>query len=228
MGRAWWAPPRGGRRGGRIFALEIGFFLVATAGIAAATSPTLSQVAPDLWLANPAVSPMPPYEGDVVHVTVTVANVGDIAASTAAVELIDLRPNGDIITIGRSSIANPLGPDQSVVLEAPPFFAVGTGEHTLTLRVTDVTPAESNASHGVFSMRMPVLPAEVSPPPPTSSDGLRAEALEALGVGAVLGFLFVVAAIGIAIAFVARRRAAELEPPPPEPRDESPPPLWPP
>ena len=228
MGRAWWAPPRGGRRRGWIFALGIGFFLMAAAGIAGATPPVVSQVAPDLGLANPSVSPMPPYEGDVVHVTVTIANVGDVAAFTASVELIDSRPNGDVISIGRSSIPNPLGPLQSAVLEAPPFFAVGIGEHTLTLRVIDVTPAESNASHGVLSLWMQVLPAKTSPPPPSSSDGLRAEALEALGVGAVLGFLFVVAGIGIAIALVARRRPTELEPPPPEPSDESPPPLWPP
>src|SRR5438309_863180 len=88
------------------------------------------------------------------------------------------------------------------------------------------SPAGSNASHDVLSLWMQVLPAKTSPPPPSSSDGLRAEALEALGVGAVLGFLLVVAAIGIAIALVARRRPTELEPPPPEPSDESPPPLW--
>src|SRR5207247_6804416 len=130
--------------------------------------------------------------GVFVHFSGNIANGAYGAAVTAPVELIDSRLNGAVISIGRSSIPNPLGPLQSAVLEAPPFFAVGIGEHTLTLRVIDVTPAELNASHGALSLWMQVLPAKTSPPPPSSSDGLRAEALEALGVGAVLGFLFVV------------------------------------
>jgi hypothetical protein len=197
--------------------------------LAGATLPVASRVAPDLELANPSVSPLPPYEGDVVHVAVTLTNVGDAAAFTASVELVDSRPNGDRISIGRMPIQAPLGPRASTILEAPAFFAVGTGEHTLTLRVVDVTPAESNVTNGVLSVWMKVLSAPTSPPPPpSSSDGLRAEALEALGLGALFGFLFVIAVIGIGVAYIAGRRPAELEPPPPEPRDESPPPLWPP
>jgi hypothetical protein len=192
------------------------------------TQPAPSLVAPDLRLANAEISPIPPYEGDIVHVSVTVANVGEIGALAASIDLLDARPNGEIVPIGRTDLSAPLGPGQSTVAAMPPFFAVRVGEHTLAIRLNNVTPAETNTNNDELSLWMQVLPARSAPPPPPPSDGLKAEGLAALGIGALLGFILVVVAIGIVVGVVARPRLAELEPPPAEPPDQSPPPIWPP
>ena len=89
--------------------------------------PVLAQFGPDLRPANLAVSPVPPYEGDVVEVTVTVVNVGDTAAISATVELIDSRPNGDVVRIGVTPLSDSLAPGASALVHTPQFLAVGIG-----------------------------------------------------------------------------------------------------
>jgi len=187
----------------------------------------LAQFGPDLRPANPVVSPVPPYEGDIVEVTVTVVNVGDTAAISATVELIDSRPNGDVVQIGVTPLSDSLAPGASALVHTPQFLAVGIGEHNLTIRVENVVPAEANAGYDTMSMWMQVLPAR-APPPPPPPDGVRIEALATLGFGAFVGFLLVIGVIAVVIVFLSRPEGSEMEPPPPEPPDRSPPPLRPP
>ena len=229
VGRAWSAPLRWGRRGGLVLlfaSLAVAAFLVASAN---PVRPVLAQLAPDLRPANPSMSPVPPYEGDVVEVTVTVVNVGDIAAVSATAELIDSRPNGDVVRIGVTPLSDSLAPGASALVQMPQFLAVGIGEHNLTIRVENVMPAEASAGNDAVSTWMQVLPAK-APPPPPPSDGVRIEALATLGFGAFVGFLFVIGVIAVVVALLSRRgpERSEMEPPPPEPPDRSPPPLRPP
>ncbi len=188
--------------------------------------PILAQFAPDLRPENPALSPVPAYEGDTVEVTVTVVNVGDTTAVSATIDLTDSRPNGEVISIGHTLLADPLAPGASTFVRTPKFFAVGVGEHTLTIGVGNVTPVEANGGNDALSMRMPVLPAKAPPPPP--SDGVRVEALATLGFGAFVGFIFVIGIIAVVVVLLSRREPYAAVPPPPEPPDRSPPPIWPP
>jgi len=206
-----------------------GILMASTLLIAGANPvhPVLAQFAPDLRPANPVVSPVPPYEGDVVEVTVTVVNVGDTAAISATVELIDSRPNGDVVRIGVTPLSDSLAPGASALVHTPQFLAVGLGEHNLTIRVENVVPAEASAGNDALSNWMQVLPAR-TPPPPPPPDGVRIEALATLGFGAFVGFLFVIGVIAVVIVFLSRPEGSEMEPPPPEPPDRSPPPLRPP
>jgi len=208
-----------------LVSLAVSVLLVAGANPIHSVSP---QLAPDLQPANPELSPVPAYEGDKVEVTVTVVNVGDAAAVAGTVELIDSRPNGDVVRIGATPLSDPLPPGAWTVVHTPQFFAVGVGEHTLTIRLENVMPAEANAGNDALSMWMQVLPAKAPPPPPTPSDGVRVEALATLGFGAFVGFLFVIGVIAVVVVLLSRPERTEMEPPPPEPPDRSPPPLWPP
>jgi hypothetical protein len=186
------------------------------------------QSAPDLRVAAPSIHPAPAYEGDIVDVSVTILNQGDATATAASIDLIDARPSGMSVPIGRSELTSPLAPGASVTVSMPPFVAVGVGPHTLSIRVGNVTPSEVRAGGGAISIPLEVLPMPASPPPPPPSDGVRIEGLETLGLGALLGLVVVILGVGVAVAAVGRRRSRELEPPPPEPPDRSPPPLWPP
>src|SRR5207249_6491746 len=203
VGRAWSAPLRWGRRGGLV--VLFGILTASTLLIAGANPvhPVLAQIAPDLRPLNLAVSPEPPYEGDVVEVTVTVVNVGDTAAISATVELIDSRPNGDVVRIGVTPLSDSLAPGASALVHTPQFLAVGLGEHNLTIRVENVVPAEANAGYDTMSMWMQVLPAR-APPPPPPPDGVRIEALATLGFGAFIGFLLVIGVIAVVIVFLSR------------------------
>jgi hypothetical protein len=184
--------------------------------------------APDLRPAVPFVNPAPAYEGDIVGVSVLLVNQGDATATAASIDLVDGRPGGASVYIGRAELTSPLVPGGSVRMSMPPFVAVGVGSHTLTIRVGNVTPSEVQAGGGAIAPPLEVLPARTSAPPPPPSDGIHIEGLESLGLGALLGFAVVILGIGVAVAAMGRRRSRELEPPPHEPPDRSPPPLWPP
>src|SRR2546423_2808357 len=174
VGRAWSAPLRWGRRGGLV--VLFGILMASTLLIAGASPshPVLAQFAPDLRPANLAVSPVPPHEGDVVEVTVTVVNVGGTAAISATVELIDSRPNGDVVRIGVTPLSDSLAPGASALVRTPQFLAVGPGEHNLTIHVANVVPAEASAGNDALWMWMPGLPARGPPPQPAPpSAGVR-------------------------------------------------------
>jgi len=204
--------------------LAVSVLLVVSANPIRSVSP---QLAPDLQPANAELSPVPAYEGDKVEVTVTIVNVGDAAAVAGTVELIDARPNGDVVRIGATPLSDPLPPGGSTIVHTPQFFAVGVGEHTLAIRVGNVTPVEANAGNDALSAWMQVLPAK-APPPPPPSDGVRVEALATLGFGAFVGFLFVIGIIAVIVVLLSHREPYAAVPPPPEPPDRSPPPIWPP
>ncbi len=221
-------PSRQGRRGGIAIVLGVGgLFLLGCIGV----GPTLALAilaAPDLRPAVPSVNPAPAYEGDIVGVSVLVVNQGDATATAASIDLVDARPGGAIVPIGRSELTGPLAPGDSVRMSMPPFVAVGVGSHTLTIRVGNVTPSEVQAGGGAIAIPLEVLPARAPVPTPPPSDGIHIEGLETLGLGALLGLLVVILGIGVGVAAVGRRRSRELEPPSHEPPDRSPPPLWPP
>jgi len=210
-------------------AVIVTLVMVALAGVNASSTPlVIPQVAPNLRPVNPAMTPVPTREGDIVEVTVAVANIGDTAAVYATVDLTDSRPNGKIVWSGRPVISDPLAPDASTVVHMQPFLAIGVGEHTLTIHVGNVTPAEADGGNNDVSIGMDVLSPKASPPPPPSDGGVRAQALETLGLGAIVGFVLVVLGIGLVVGLLARREPYEVVPPPPEPPDRSPPPIWPP
>lgn len=221
-------PSRQGRRGEIAIVLVFGSVLLLGCMNTSATSAITVQAAPDLRPAVPSIHPAPAYEGDIVEVSVLVVNQGNATATAAAIDLVDARPGGTSVPIGRSELASPLAPGASIAVSMPSFIAVGVGSHTLTIYVGNVMPPEVSAGGGAVSIPLEVLPARDSLPPPPPSDGVRIEGLETLGLGALLGFVVVVLGIGVAVAAIGRRRSRELEPPPPEPPDRSPPPLWPP
>jgi hypothetical protein len=221
-------PSRQGRRGGIAVVLGIGGLLLLGCFGVGLTAALGIQSAPDLRVAAPFVHPAPAYEGDIVDVSVTILNQGDATATAASIDLVDARPGGTTVPIGRSELTSPLAPGASVTVSMPPFVAVGVGLHTLSIRVGNVTPSEVRAGGGAISPPLEVLPKRASPLPPSPSDGVRIEGLETLGLGALLGLVVVILGIGVAVAAVGRRQSRELEPPPPEPPDRSPPPLWPP
>lgn len=221
-------PSRQGRRGGFAVVLVFGSVLLLGCMGTSATFAIAIQAAPDLRPAVPSIHPAPAYEGDIVEVSVLIVNQGNATATAASIDLIDVRPGGASVPIGRSDLATPLARGASVAVSMPSFIAVGVGSHTLTIRVGNVTPPELQPGGGAISIPLEVLRGRDSPPPPPPSDGIRIEGLETLGLGALLGFVVVILGIGVAVAAVGQRRSRELEPPPPEPPDRSPPPLWPP
>ena len=220
-----WAPSRAGRRGG--IALILGTFALL-GSLATATGALTASAAPDLRPVIPSINPAPAFEGDVVGVSVFIMNEGDMTATAASIDVVDLRPGGASVSIGQAELQSPLAPGASVAVDVPRFVAAGVGSHTLTIRVENVTPPEAQAGGGEISISFEVLPAQVTPPHPAPTDGIHIEALGTLGVGALVGFVVVILAIGVAVAALDRRASRELEPPPPEPPDRSPPPLWPP
>jgi uncharacterized repeat protein (TIGR01451 family) len=227
VGRAWSAPLRPGRRGG----LCIAFGILAAAALAAVAATPLPaatvQFAPDLRPAILAMRPIPAHDGDIVEITVTVVNVGDTPANTATVELTDTPPNGPALSVGSTILSTPLTPGSSATVRMPRFVASGVGEHTLTIRVTNVTPSEANVLNDTVSVPMEVLSSGVSAPPPPT-DGVRIEAIATLGLGALAGFILAIGLVAAAAVLLWRREPYAVQPPPPEPPDRSPPPIWPP
>jgi len=184
--------------------------------------------APDLVPATADVRPSPAFEGDVLEVRATLANRGDVTAVYATLDLTDIRPDGKMVTIGQTPLTTPISPGNSIVVTMSRFLAVGAGLHMLTVRVGNVTPAESDGSNDVLAIPVSVGPAKAPPPPTPPSDGFRVEALASLGIGAILGFVLILFVIGATVLVVARRIPSAMEPPSPEPPDRSPPPIWPP
>ena len=222
-------PPWQGRRGGGIaVVLGIGGLLLLGCMGLGPVSALGIQAAPDLHPAVPSVNPAPAHEGEIVGVSVLVVNQGDATATAASIDLVDARPGGASVPIGRAELTSPLAPGASARVSLPPFVAADVGSHTLTIRIGNVTPAEVLPGGGEIAIPLEVLPPRTSSSPPPPSDGIHIEGLETLGVGALVGFVIVILGIGVAVAAVDRRRSEELEPPPPEPPDRSPPPLWPP
>ena len=210
------------------FALTLGAMAFGHLALAAELPPIPADMTPDLVPTTATVGPSPAYEGDVLHISVTIENRGNTTAMAATIQLIDARPNGDAVSIGSTRLQGPLVPDASVVVSTQPFVAAGVGPHTLTVRVDDVLPADVNRDNDALSIQISVQPAIVVPPPSPSSDGSRVEAFQDLRNAAVVGIV-IMAVIVLITVLPPRPRAAERwMPPPPEPPDRTPPPIWPP
>lgn len=178
--------------------------------------------APDLVPVAAASIPAQPEEGAVVTVSVTIVNQGGTTAEAATVDVFDDRPTGITIRIGQVDLPGPLGPGKAATVLSESFLAVGVGDHTVRIRIGNVTPDETFVEDNDFMLRMQVRPASIPPPPNSGFDVGAATLAAGFGVAAVA------AIVGSAALLLRPRGPMALEPPPPEPPDRSPPPLWPP
>lgn len=204
----------------------LGFPLPATS----AHAPPAAPLAPAPDLVPVDITPTPPivHEDEILRVSVTIENRGDLAAWAATVVLVDLQPNGDVSTIPTNALSAPLDPGASVVVQIR-FIVVAAGEHTLTARVVEVLPTDADSTNDALSIRMEVLPrAAGGGGSEGTSDGIRISALEGLGIAGLV-VLVLIAVLGVAVGVLSRGPPREpLVPPPPEPEDRHPPPIWPP
>lgn len=191
-------------------------------------SATLGGPSPDLAPVAIQLMPSAAHEGEFLRVTVTIVNHGDVAAWSAAVLLYDLKPNGNVDEVAEGGLDRSLGPDTSVVITLGPFVAAGVGPHTLTVRLTDVVPADGDPTNDVLSHPVTVLASDEGSQDSPPANGIRTEALESVGLAGLIVFV-VLALLGLVVTLAGRgRRERALVPPPPEPPDEAPPPIWPP
>lgn len=212
-----------------ILAFVVGSLTVVTASAdPAELHPAQGELAPDLTPASVTVTPSSPREGDVLHISVRVTNGGLGPAASATIDLIDFRPNDDVVPIPRTPLSGPLAPGASVLVSMPAFVAVVPGEHTLMVRVEDVMPDDGNRDNDVLTVPMMIEPATGGIPSSPSAGGLRVAVLEDLRFVTVLGVIVVVLFAAIAILPRRRPEPVELLPPPPDPPDQIPPPVWPP
>lgn len=184
---------------------------------------------PDLVLTAASMHPSPPREGDLLTIDVTIANHGDTAATSASLEVIDARPNGEVESVGRMTVDDSIGPGSFVTVSTPPFQATVVGWHTLTIRLGNVTPPESNPAEDTLSIRAAVRPAAPDSTTVPPVDGIRIEGLRDAGIVTI-----VVLVLGAVLVMVVGRLRGRprgpgpLLPPPPDPPDHTPPPIWPP
>lgn len=195
-----------------------------------ADSPPAALAGPSPDLAPVAIQLMPnaAHEGEFLRARVTIVNHGDVAAWAAAVLLYDVKPNGDVDLVAERGLDSSVGPDSSVVITMPPFIAAGVGAHALTVRLTDVMPADEDPTNDVLSQPLTVLASDDGSQNPPPANGIRTEALESAGLAGLI-VIVVIAFLGLAVAVAGRGRPGRpMVPPPPEPPDEAPPPIWPP
>lgn len=212
-----------------VLALAIGTMTISSVSAdLAAIHPAQGELLPDLVPASMSVSPSLAQEGDVLQISVTVENRGLGPAASATVGLIDLRPNGDVVPIGRTPLSSPLAPGASAYVAMPAFVAAVAGQHTLMIRVEDVMPDEANRDNDVLSIPIQIQSSAAPPPPLPSAGGLRVAIFEDLRFLTLLGVIVIVLVAALATLPFRRREDVELMPPPPDPPDEIPPPLWPP
>jgi hypothetical protein len=186
-------------------------------------APEPTRPEPDLVPVAAVTIPARPEEREIVTVSVTILNHGGTEAEAATIDLFDDRPSGETVHIGQVDLPEPLPPAKAVVVFSESFEAVGVGDHTIRIRIGNVTPDEASTEDNELALTMTVR-AATSPPPP-DGDGFD------LGTAAlVTGFAVaaVAALTGSALLLLRPARPRPLEPPPAEPPDDSPPPLWPP
>ncbi len=180
--------------------------------------------APDLVPIQAQWSPASPEVNDSVNVTVVVLNRGGGNADAATLVLYDVPPNATAIMAGSAALPGPIAASQSASAVIGPFVVRASGNHTLRILVTNVTPAETSSSNNELDVRMMVLP---SPPPTGPGEGGGPEfTVSPLAVG--LGAAAVAAGVGAGYLLLRPLPPGPLEPPPAIPPDRSPPPIWPP
>jgi hypothetical protein len=209
-------------------ALMLGVAMATAIPAPASSRTSVLAAAPDLVLTEMTPTPEVVHENEVVQLDVRIENQGDMAAWAATVTFVDVRPNGHGVPIGDSFLPSPLDAGESVVLSGPAFIAVGVGNHTVTARIDEVMPPDSETSNNLLVIRLTVRPAEGNPGTPQPSDTVRIEALQGLGIGGLVAIVTLAIAGWAISAGMRRSRDDSLVPPPPEPPDRRPPPIWPP
>src|SRR3989475_4163603 len=166
---------------------------------------------PDLAPESAVTIPTQPVEGEIVSLSIRVANRGSIAADAALIDISDLRPNGTIVLIGTSVLSTPLGLGDSVVVDSPSFVAAGVGDHQLQIDIRSGTPAETDVEDNSLTISMTGLPAK-GPPPPNEGGFSLDTALLAGGLAAAAGAAVILVATWL---LLTPREPGPLEPPPP-------------
>ncbi len=184
-------------------------------------SPPPVGTTPDLVPLHATFMPAQPADGDTVTVSVTILNRGGAAAASATVDVTDVQPDGTTAFLRSSPLPGPVNASATVVFTSAPFRVSVVGNHTFSITVANVTPAEPASADHVLRMTLAVGPSGTGSP--LNAGGLSVSpivwGLAAAGVAAGAGAVF----------FLRRPRPpGPLEPPPAEPVDKSPPPIWPP
>jgi hypothetical protein len=180
--------------------------------------------APDLVPIQAQVNPPTPEVNDSVNVTVVVLNRGGGTADTATLRVYDVAPNTTGTAVGTAALPGPIAVSQTASAVVGPFAVRVTGNHTLRVLVTNVTPAETSSSNNELDLRLTVVPTPHRAGP--GGGGGPGFAVSPLVIG--LGAAAVAAGGGAAFLLLRPIPAGPLEPPPPTPYDRSPPPIWPP
>ncbi|MFA5895489.1 MAG: PKD domain-containing protein [Thermoplasmata archaeon] len=175
---------------------------------------------PDVVPIGASVSPANPTEGDNVTVTVTLMNLGGATATNAAIQIIDVRPNGTQFALEPLSLPLPLEARATEAIISPAFPALGIGNHTLRITVYNVTPPEAVSGNNELNLTVTVGPAGSQDHGPA---GFAVNPLVAGLIGAGI-----VSLAGALLLLLRPRPPGPMEPPPPSPPDRSPPPIWPP
>src|SRR2546427_8203303 len=115
---------------------------------------------PDLAPESAVTIPTQPVEGEIVSLSIRVANRGSVAADAALIDISDVRPNGTIVPIGTSVLSTPLGLGDSVVVDSPSFVAAGVGGHQLPIDIPSGTPAEADVGGKKLTISITGLPAK--------------------------------------------------------------------
>lgn len=179
---------------------------------------------PDVLPVALVLSPAQPRVNDSVNLTVTILNRGGTNATSATLDLYDVRPAGDVAFLGSMPLPHALAPDETESVSSTPFVAVQAGNHTIRAVVTNVTPSDPNATPHDLALTMDVLPRGVQP----GSGGGGPSAFDVGPVAVVLSAAAVAAMAGAGYFLLRRPPKGPLEPPPMQPPDRSPPPIWPP
>lgn len=176
---------------------------------------------PDVVPIDASVSPANPREGDILTVAVTLMNLGGATATAAAIQVIDVRPNGTVFSLESLALPAPLAVRATQAVISPGFPALGIGNHTLRITVSKVTPPEAVQGNNELNLTVTVGPA--NRPPNQGPLGFTLNPLVAGLIGAGI-----VSLAGALLLLLRPRSPGPMEPPPPSPPDRSPPPIWPP
>lgn len=175
---------------------------------------------PDLTPIGASVSPADPREGDTMTVAVTLMNLGGATATAASIRVTDVRPNGTTLDLEPLDLPVPLAARGTEAVISPGFPALGIGNHTLRIRVSNVTPSEAVSGNNELNLTVTVGPAGSQD---HGSGGFAVDPLVAGLIGAGI-----VSLAGALLLLLRPRPPGPMEPPPPAPPDRSPPPIWPP
>lgn len=191
----------------------------ATVGLRVQPLPPPSGGTPDLIPVRATFSPPRPEENATVVLSVVLLNRGGVAAESARIEVTDHRPNGSVVPLEGPPVTGPIAPGATTTLTGKPFPVEGVGNHTVTIVVSEVTPAEPDPTDNVLHVTLTVVPAGTN----VSVGPLSVSPLIVVIAGAA-----VAAAAGAGFLLRRPKSPGPPQPPPPEPQDFSPPPIWPP